>query len=115
MPYYMKVIIIVETVLVLIGIMFLWFASPSHAQSSMMTISVCNDTPTMLKLLTDKYHEVAIGGGINKRGEHTRLYVSPNSWTILVTRADGISCLAQVSGEVGEWVVAPPHINGEPL
>lgn len=90
----------------------MWFASPSHAQSmSMTTFSVCNYTPIVLKLLTDKYHEVVIGGGINKRGEQARLFVSPDTWTILITRPDGISCLAQVGDG---WIVAPPTIQGDP-
>lgn len=97
-------------------LLFLLVATPAPAQNrtSMMSISVCNETKFILKMLTDKYKEVVIGGGINKQNEQVRLFVAPNTWTILVTRTDGSSCLVQVSGEQGEWIVAPPEIKGAP-
>jgi hypothetical protein len=83
----------------------------AHAQSlSVMALMPCTETGVVLELLKGRYNEIAIGGGLNKKGEQVRLFVSDATWTIILTNPAGYSCISQ-SGE--NWITAPLEIKGE--
>lgn len=81
-------------------------AIPAQAQGvTMITPIACDKTETMLKLLSDRYHEQAIGAGINGQGEQVRVFVSDaNTFSIIVTKPGGISCFYTGGGD---WTMKP--------
>lgn len=71
----------------------------------MMTQLQCNLTGEIVKQLGLTYKETAVGAGLNSRGYQVRLFVSKsNTFTVLVTRPEGISCIA-ASGD--DWTLKP--------
>lgn len=56
----------------------------------------CGPTPALLKMISEKYHEDAIGGGTAQDGKvviSTFANAETGSWTIIVSGADGNSCI----------------------
>jgi hypothetical protein len=55
---------------------------------------VCGHRETFVSVLERDYAEVEIGRGLTPAGQLIELFVSPQrSFTILVTTADGLSCI----------------------
>ncbi len=56
---------------------------------------VCADRDQVIDSLADRYHEMLSAGGLQDETTLVEVWVSGNtgSWTILVTRADGMSCV----------------------
>lgn len=94
----------------LIAVLFL--AWPARAQMIMPVPHPCNLTAIVEKMLTEKYGEQQIGFGVNKRGELTRLFSSGTSFTVVVTRPDGQTCLFDAGDE---WNVTDPLKKGTGL
>lgn len=74
----------------------------------------CATTDQMTDLLASRYGEQSIGGGLTENGVLAEAYTDANtgSWTVMISRADGVSCL-MASGQ--GWVPAPaPVAEGDP-
>lgn len=62
----------------------------------------CADRGRLQEALETRYGEVSVGYGLEDRNGVVEVYVSASgSWTLLVTRADGTSC---VIGTGTSWV-----------
>ncbi len=62
---------------------------PAQAQT------VCNTRAKLVTLLTEEYGEVSNGVGVQNASQLIELWSSKKSgsWTIIASRADGISCV----------------------
>ena len=73
-----------------------FLASPAMAQS------VCGDRGDFLSHLSHNYAEAPVAMGLVSNGTILEVLVSKNgSWTVIVTRPDGTSCLL-AAGEAWE-------------
>ncbi|MEM7633882.1 MAG: hypothetical protein AAF299_04940 [Pseudomonadota bacterium] len=68
----------------------------------------CGNHKDVVAFLGKKYKETRIGMGLINAGQMMELYMSEQgSWTVLITRPDGVSCF----GPVGKnWM----HIKAKP-
>jgi len=70
---------------------------------------VCGSRQAALDYLLSRYREVPRAMGLAADGRLVELLVAPNgSWTLLVSRADGLACVV-ATGEAWEQVPAPPE------
>ena len=69
----------------------------------------CGNHKDVVAFLGKKYQETRIGMGLINAGQMMELYISAEgTWTMLITRPDGLSCF----GPVGKnWT----HIKAKPL
>ncbi len=69
----------------------------------------CGNHKDVVAFLGKKYKETRIGMGLINAGQMMELYMSAEgTWTMLITRPDGVSCF----GPVGKsWT----HIKAKPL
>lgn len=75
------------------------FTTSTSAQSAP---SVCGDRNTFLEKLNASYGEQPVGMGLANNGTMLEIATSgEGSWTILVTRPDGVSCVV-AGGEARE-------------
>lgn len=75
--------------------------NPAHAQTS------CDVRKSLLAKLDTSYDEQPVAIGVASTGNVVELLVSANgTWTILVTRPNGIACVAAV-GE--DWQALEAH------
>ena len=67
------------------------FFLPGPAQAP----PVCGATEALLATLAERYGERPAGLGVTTVGQLLQLLVRPDqrSWTVLLTRPDGVSCL----------------------
>ena len=73
-----------------------FLASPTMAQS------VCGDRGDFLRHLSRNYAEAPVAMGLVSNGTLLEVLVSKNgSWTVIVTRPDGTSCML-AAGETWE-------------
>ncbi len=78
------------------------FTTGASAQSAQSAQSVCGDRSTFLESLDASYGEQPIGMGLASNGTMLEIATSgQGSWTILVTRPDGVSCVV-ATGEAWE-------------
>ena len=85
--------------------LLMWIGSAYSQGVTMITPHPCNLTEAMLKGLSEKYREVAIGAGISSKGYHVRLFVSKDkTFTVLETRPGGISCINSAGDD---WTMNP--------
>lgn len=63
----------------------------------------CHNREQIVSALTNGFHEEAVSIGLHHNGEMMELYASDDSgtWTLLLTRTDGISCVV-ATGEAFE-------------
>ncbi len=74
--------------------------------------SVCGTHQLVAEKLKQSYDEQLTGAGLSHNGGMIEVYSSPDgTWTIVLTRPDGISCL-MASGELWESM-APSIIEFE--
>ena len=84
----------------LIGILVMFACTPAPAQSA------CEFRKSLMAKLNTGYNERPIGIGVASTGNVVELIVSPDgTWTIMVTKPDGIACIAAV-GE--DWQAIEP-------
>jgi len=69
-----------------------------HAQEAGYITIRCFPEGWIESRLESKHNEVVIGGGLNKKGNLMKLWVSEGgkSWTMTVTRPSGESCLVDL-------------------
>ena len=74
--------------------------------------SVCADRGELVDSLATRYSEAFIGGGLQSAQQIVEVWVSEEkgTWTVLMTRADGKSCI-MASGT--NWRSFPPEPLGE--
>jgi len=87
-----------------------WFAAMILFVALMATaasaVEPCGRRSDLVALLKDHFGEIVVAQGLSSRGHLVEVLVSPaGSWTILLSRADGLSCLVD-EGE--PWVTAAP-------
>lgn len=64
----------------------------------------CNTRPAIIKFLADKYSEAPVKIGITSKGYVLEVLASESgSWTIIITRPNGISCY-MASGRAWETI-----------
>lgn len=95
----------------LVGLVVLavWaLAAPAEAQAE------CGGRSEMVRRLAQGFGEVQVGSGLSGDGRIVEVWASPDggTWTILITTAGGISCLA---GAGEGWVAAPDVPDGEAM
>ena len=80
-------------------------AAPSSAQS------VCNTTPVIYSILSGKHGESTAARGMTRGGELLEMWANRDtgSWSLLITRPDGITCLVQ-AGQNFNAVPVPPNL-----
>ena len=72
----------------------------------------CAPHELMIERLKREWNEILAGVGITGTGSVVELLISPGgSFTLLVTRPTGISCV-MVGGQ--QWEAVPPPPKGEP-
>lgn len=73
--------------------------------------AICAARPEIVGKLSDKHSEAPTAIGLANNGSVVEVFSSPteNSWTIIVTTPDGISCL-MASGE--NWESRPQIARG---
>lgn len=105
---------LIAAALAIFAFILMWFAASANAQGmQMQVILLCNSTEVVIKMLDEKYKEQVRGAGLNTRREPARLFVSEaKTWTLIVTRRDGISCIA-AGGD--NWTENPAKIKGDDL
>jgi hypothetical protein len=71
---------------------------------------VCGDRTMLIRTLSDRYHEAPKSMGLSADGAVVEILASTaGSWTILITRPDGLACL-MASGE--SWENLPQMAEG---
>jgi hypothetical protein len=91
----------------------LGLASPALAQAPPQSAvtPACHSHADLTEMLNQKYAEQPSAVGLQSNGHLVEVFVSNDgtSWTIVVTRPDGWSCIVAV-GE--HWESLPDPING---
>lgn len=80
----------VLAVLIILAMLCLVMMAKAFAQQP------CGPTADVLKMISEKYHEAAIGGGTAQDGKvviSTFANAETGTWTIVVSGADGKSCI----------------------
>ena len=82
-------------------------ATPALAQ-----LQACYPRATLLSHLAKKYQEAPIAGGITNQGGLVEVLADPksNTWTIIVTTPQGMSCLV-AAGEGWRTLTPGPHLG----
>lgn len=67
-------------------------------------VEPCAGRSDLAALLKDNFGEILVAQGLSSKGHLVEVFVSPaGSWTILLSRSDGLSCIV----DAGEpWVTA---------
>ncbi len=81
------------------------FFLPDAAQA----MPFCRATGEVLEVLAERYGERPAGVGVTPNGLLLQLMVRPDlrSWTVLLTRADGVSCVLAAGVDGQENTVLP--------
>ena len=81
------------------------FFLPDAAQA----MPFCRATGEVLEVLAERYGELPAGVGVTPDGALLQLLVRPDlqSWTVLLTRADGVSCVLAAGVDWQENTVLP--------
>src|SRR5262249_17812100 len=67
-------------------------------------VEPCARRSDFVALLKDHFGEVLVAEGLSSRGYLVEVFVSPaGTWTILLSRADGLSCVVDAGDP---WVTA---------
>ena len=76
-------------------------------------VGPCASRADIIAGLKNDFGEVEVGRGLSNRGHLVELFVSPEgSWTMLLSRPDGLSCL----GDAGQvWDIVPPNDHSHPV
>lgn len=77
------------------------FGMAAHAPPvTAETVGSCAARSELTQVLTNKYHESPRGAGLQSSGQMLEIWASPDtgSFTVLVTFADGTSCIVAIGG-----------------
>ncbi len=82
---------------------------PAQAEGEAPPARLCVERAALIRQLASKYEEAPVGIGLTAAGGVIELLTSQrgSTWTIIVTRPDGITCLF-AAGEGWEAVPRPP-------
>ncbi|MBC7155746.1 MAG: hypothetical protein H5U19_14305 [Rhodobacteraceae bacterium] len=82
--------------------------NPAHCIAAQ---SVCNTTPVIYGILSGKHGESPAARGMTRGSELLEMWANRDtgSWSLLITRPDGITCLVQ-AGQNFDAVPAPPNL-----
>lgn len=95
---------ILKTALVLVALVALSWPVPVHAQT------VCGERGKIVGYLSSRYFEQPVSMGLSKNGSVLEVFASEKgTWTILVTRPDGVTCMI-ASGKA--WEKLPVAVSG---
>ena len=84
---------------ILLALLALAIAVPAQAQG------MCHPYAMMVKSLKDRYGETSLGKGLATDTVIIEIFASPDTFTILATRTDGLACM--IAAGKG-WEVAIP-------
>ncbi|SDZ78049.1 hypothetical protein [Rubrimonas cliftonensis] len=90
------------------------FAAPALAENAATGAAPCAPRDQIVTQLEKKYGETRRGAGLQNRGSVTEVFASSETgtWTILVTRPDGVSC-AVAAGEA--WLEDVASLETPPV
>ncbi len=75
--------------------------------------SLCGERTAVLAGLAERFAERPAAAGLAANGQIVELLVAPDgSWTLLLSRPDGVSCL--IAGGVGWGAAAAHNRKGDP-
>jgi hypothetical protein len=96
---------------VLVGMLGLTSPAPAQAPPGAALTPVCHSHADLTKMLSQKFAEQPSALGVQANGHVVEVFVSNQgtSWTIVVTRPDGWSCIVAV-GE--HWEALPHPVTG---
>jgi len=96
----------------LIAVAILLFSIPAQAEHQLPTQSVCAQRLAILEQLENRFKQVPTALGLANNGMMVELISSPDgkTWTIILTRPNGISCLVS-SGKY--WTEQESIVPGE--
>jgi hypothetical protein len=99
------------TPVVLVGMLGLTSPASAQAPSGTALAPACHSHADLTKMLNQKFAEQPSALGVQANGHLVEVFVSNQgtSWTIVVTRPDGWSCIVAV-GE--HWESLPHPITG---
>ncbi|HEX2478584.1 MAG TPA: hypothetical protein VHK45_04850 [Geminicoccaceae bacterium] len=99
------------TPVVLVGMLGLTSPAAAQAPSGNGLAPACHSHADLTKMLQQKFAEHPSALGVQANGHLVEVFVSNQgtSWTIVVTRPDGWSCIVAV-GE--NWESLPHHVTG---
>ena len=95
------------TLLIGVALYGLAAAPPAAAQASGGTL--CHDHGKLSQALLERYREQPVSIGLQTDGRLLQVYASSETgtWTILVTRPDGISCILAAGKHYEQRPLAP--------
>ena len=101
------------TPVVLVGMLGLTAPASAQAPSGSGLAPACHSRADLTKMLDQKFAEQPSALGVQADGQLVEVFVSNQgtSWTIVVTRSDGWSCIVAV----GEHWESLPHPVTDPL
>ena len=92
------------------AMLYLWVASGQVMSQTQMR-PICQERKALIDFLLKTYGENAVAGGLIQGGNGAwlQLFRTPNqkTWTLVVHRPDGLSCVTVV-GSNWTWVGPPP-------
>lgn len=75
----------------ILAVVFVFVAIPAAKATDIF----CKERPKVFENLDKHYQEYKIGSGLSSTGVMIEVFVSDEgSWTVLITRPDGLSCIA---------------------
>ena len=84
----------------------LLFAPSAMAQQAVMFTAPCLETKDLIATLGKDYHEELIGGGLTKRDDLLRVFVSrEKTFTIVLTSPNGLSCMISSGTDWSQEIV----------
>ena len=90
-----------------LAIIFILLATPAMAQQ---LPGQCSPHDAGIKSIEDQYGETITGRGLHENGMMVEMLVSQSgTWTLVVTRPDGLSCIA---GAGDNWETVKPKAPG---
>lgn len=72
-------------------------------------LAACQPSTEVYQSLTRDFNESRVAAGLNKKGNVLEVWASPEgTWTALLTRPDGTSCIVDAGSGVAAYPMAAP-------
>ncbi len=83
---------------------------PAAADAQIQGGRVCHEHAQLVKALADRYREVPVAIGLQTDGQLVQVFASSETgtWTILVTRPGGTSCILSAGRHYDQHELPPP-------
>lgn len=103
--------LIIIAAVILIAIALDALASAAGAQVH----ALCGDRAAFVQQLEESYGETRVGVGVDRSGPIVEIFANreTGTWTLMITRADGVSCLI-AAGDAWHTMAPRPLPSGDP-